>query len=278
VHHGKLRKATITLLAAGALGAVGFFVLHALGISSLSSTPASPLKIGVGRIVPIAYFDENGRAAGFAVDVINEAARREGIPVSWVRLVRSVQEDLQGGQIDLVAAAMATEERKRRFYLSDPWWSEELAVLSRAGRGQPRRLGVQQVYIEFARPYFNPATFILNSDWRTDSADVEAKAVCNGGLDGALITHGELHDLFLNRPEECNGVRLQSGDTAISYGLAIMSRKPDAAIAKRLRKRIDDLVLDGTLIRFAAAHPPIPTSGRFIWGNGYGSGIGIGPG
>jgi PAS domain S-box-containing protein len=215
------------------------------------------LKIGVGRIVPIAYRDANGKAVGFAIDVINEAARREGTAVTWMPIAKSVQEDLQSGTIDLVTSVIATEERKRKFYLSDPWWFEELAVLSRAGRPL-KRLGIQQVYVELARPYFDPATFVLDRDGRVDT---EVQAVCKDTLDGALITHGELHDLFLNRPEECNGVRLQSADTAISYGLSIMSRKSDEAIAKCLRKRIDDLVLDGTLIRFAAAHPPIPTSG-----------------
>ena len=76
-----------------------------------------------------------------------------------------------------------------------------------------------------------------------------------------LITHGELHDLFLNRPEDCNGVRLQSVDTAVTYGLSLISRKSDEGVAKRLRKRIDDLIRDGTLLKFAAAHPPISISG-----------------
>jgi PAS domain-containing protein len=222
----------------------------------------STLKIGVGRIVPVAYFDENGTAVGFAVDVINEAARREHISVSWVRIKKSFKEDLQSGRIDLLSAGMATEERKQMFYVSEPWWSEELALLSRAGTKQPvRRLGIQQVYFEFARPHFDPATFILDHNPKTDSADIETMAVCKGSLDGALITHGELHDLFLNRPEDCNGVRLESADTAITYGLSVISRKSDEVVAKRLRKRIDDLILDGKHLQFATAHPPISISG-----------------
>jgi hypothetical protein len=107
-------------------------------------------------------------------------------------------------------------------------------------------LGIQQVYIEYAHPYFDPATFVHDRNSRTDSADIEAKAVCKGTLDGALITYGELHDLFLNRPAECTGVRVQSVDTPITYGLSVISRQESAAIARRLRKRIDELVLDGT--------------------------------
>jgi PAS domain S-box-containing protein len=111
--------------------------------------------------------------------------------------------------------------------------------------------------VEFARSYFDPATFVLPAG---NGLDV-VTAVCKDTVDGAFLTHGELHDLFLNRPQECNDVRLQWVDTPITFGLSIMSHKSDEAIAKRLRKRIDDLVLDGTLLRFATAHPPIPTSG-----------------
>ena len=228
---------------------------------SLAGFASPPLRIGIGRIVPIAYLDENGTATGFAVDVVNEAARREQISVSWVKIRKSFKEDLQSGMIDLVPAGMATEERKHLFYVSEPWWSEDLSLLTRAGTNQVRRLGIQQVYIEFARPYFDPATFVHDLNWRTDSADIEAQGVCKGTQDGALITHGELHDLFLNRPADCTGVLLQSADTAITYGLSVISRKEDGAVAKRLRKRIDDLVLDGTLLRFAIAHPTIPTAG-----------------
>jgi two-component sensor histidine kinase len=216
----------------------------------------------VGRIVPVAYFDDRGKAVGFAIDVINEAARREDISVAWTTLVKGVAEDLQSGTIDLLSAGMATEERKKKFYVSEPWWYQELALLTRAGAKQPlMRLGLQHVYVEFARPHFDPATFIVDPPDTNAAAAIEAKAVCKGTLDGALITHGELHDLFLNRPEECTGVRLESVDTAIKYGLSIIARKSDDATAKRLRKHIDSLILDGTLIRFAAAHPPLPISG-----------------
>src|SRR5689334_18428540 len=73
-------------------------------VAAFAGNASTTLKIGVGRIVPVSYFDENGNAAGFAVDVLNEAARREQIPVSWVRLAKSPTEDLRAGVIDLLAA------------------------------------------------------------------------------------------------------------------------------------------------------------------------------
>jgi hypothetical protein len=194
------------------------------------------LKIGVGRIVPIAYFDDHGKAAGLAVDAVNEAAHREGIPLAWLRLVQGVEDDLRTGAIDLLAAGMATEQRKQSFYMSEPWWFQELSLLTRTGERPPiRRLGIQHVYVEFARSRFDPATFVTDSGNAGAPAASEARAVCNGALDGALITHGELHDLFMNRPPECTDVRLQSVDTAIAYGLSVLSAKRNEAVARRLR-------------------------------------------
>ena len=236
-------------------------IFASLAVTGLWPAPP-PLKIGLGRIVPMAYFDEQGKAAGLAVDVLGEAARREGIPVTWIRLVKGVEADIQAGTVDLLSAGMATEQRKERFYVSEPWWFQELALLTRAGEMPPvKRLGIQKVYVEFASPDYDPSTFVIESPETKEPAASEAKAVCKGALDGALITHGELHDLFLNRPEECTGVRLQSIDTAIEYGLSIIGRKSDEAVARRLRRRIDELILDGTLLRMAANHPPLPISG-----------------
>jgi PAS domain S-box-containing protein len=236
--------------------------VFALLAASFSLQAESTLKIGVGRIVPDVYFDEHGKAVGFAVDVVAEAARREGIPIRWVPLTNGVTEDLEAGALDLISAGIGTRERKRNLYVSEPWWYEELSLLTRAGdTPPPKRLGVQSFYVEFAKAYYDPATFQIEPPNTPRVAAKEAIAVCRGTLDGALITHGELHDLFLNRPAECNEVRLQSIDTAITYGLSILSRKSDQTLAKRLRARVDELIRDGTLLRFAAAHPPISISG-----------------
>lgn len=242
--------------------ALVFCGLVLLQVASCAGASVRQLKIGVGRIIPEAYFDENGKAVGFAVDVVGEAARREGVSVQWMRLVKGVSEDLQSGTIDLVSAGMGTAERKKKLYVSEPWWFEELTILTRADTSlPPKRLGLESVYVEFARSFYDPHTFVVDPPDMAGPVAKEAKDLCSGSLDGALITHGELHDLFLNRPPECTGVWLQSDDTPITYGLSIISRKSDEALAKRLRNRIDELIRDGTLIRFAATNPPISISG-----------------
>jgi hypothetical protein len=80
-------------------------------------------------------------------------------------------------------------------------------------------------------------------------------------VDGAVITHGELHDIFLNRPAGCNGVNLELVEAGLSYGLSIISRTDAAPYAERLRRRIEDLTVDGTLLRLVKRHPPLSVSG-----------------
>jgi len=126
-------------------------ILVILRAGSCARPSRRPLTTGVGRIASIAYFDEHREAPGFAVDVVGDAARREGVPLRWTPLVKTVGEDLQSGTTDLLAAGMGTDERRQKFYVSYPWWYQSL----RTREGQalpPKRLGLQQAYAEFARP------------------------------------------------------------------------------------------------------------------------------
>jgi PAS domain S-box-containing protein len=219
------------------------------------------LVVGFGRAHPITYKDENGQAAGFAVDVLTEAARREGIGLVWIPTASSAVADemLAAGKIDLMAAGMISPERREKFHVSEPWWFDELTLLTRKNTERPvTRLGLSPIYSFLARGAYPNATLIPD---RFGTASVAA--VCSGRADGALITHGDLHDIFLNRPKECAeaGVELQSGDTGITIELAVISQRADSAVAERLRRRISEMASGGELVQFAAKHPPAATSG-----------------
>src|SRR5690348_6395370 len=103
--------------------------------TSVFASP-SPVKIGVGTVFPISYRDANGKWTGFAIDVLTEAARRENLPVQWLSTANSkaAEEDLRSGRIDMMPAGMVTPERQRAFYVSQPWWSTELTIVSRTDR------------------------------------------------------------------------------------------------------------------------------------------------
>jgi signal transduction histidine kinase len=235
------------------------------GFVAAAIAASSPVKIGFGHVPPITYGDANGQAAGFAADVLNEAARRAHITLQWVPSGTSqqVEDRLASGVLDLLPAAMVTPERQQRFELSEPWWFTELTVLTRSGSGvdsgsslSGKRLGLASpIYRRLAAKAYPDARLIpFESAFFTP-------AVCRGEVDAALITHGDLHELLSMRPPGCSGVDLQSFDSQIVLDLALMARRGDADLVRTLRARIDEMALDGTLAQLAALHPPMPASG-----------------
>ncbi len=231
-----------------------FFCVASLGRTATALAGGSA-KLGIGRVFPMSYRDSNGKLRGFAIDVLNEAARREKVALEWTAIKSSTdsEDDLRSGAIDLLPAGMVTPERQRLFYVSEPWWSTETTLVSRVDHETLNRIAINPIYAALARQAF-PKALLAPYPW----VDWAVKAACKGEVDGALIAHGELHDVLLNPPEECSGVRLASGDTTTSIQLAIIARKNEAELASRLRRRIDEMAADGTLMRMAVQNPPIP--------------------
>src|SRR5512141_2388087 len=88
-------------------------LLAAAGIILAQPQPKS-LKAGYGNAAPISYVDSSGQPRGFAVDVLNEAARREGVRIQWVLgSAKPANDLLREGAIDLLAAGVITPERQR---------------------------------------------------------------------------------------------------------------------------------------------------------------------
>jgi PAS domain S-box-containing protein len=222
------------------------------------ATVNRPVKVGIGRVFPISYRNPAGELQGFAIDVLNEAARRENITIEWtsIKSSRDSEDDLRFGRIDLLPAGMVTPERQQMFYVSEPWWSTETTLVSRVDDAHGlNRIAINPIYVALAKEAL-PNAVLVPYTW----SDWAIKAVCRSEVDGALIALGELHDIFLNRPEECNGIRMTSGETSASVQLSIIARKADEALASRLRRRIDEMTSDGTLMRMAVKNPPIPTA------------------
>ncbi len=238
--------------------------LAALTTPGAAFAATGPLKVGFGHVPPITYRDQAGNAAGFAVEVLNEAARRARITLRWVPsgTSREVEDGLASGRLDLIPAAMITPERSARFYVSEPWWFTELTVLMRADGGMPspatlagKRLGLASPLYRLAAQRTFPASILVPLE-----SAAFLGAVCRAEVDAVLITHGDLHEFLRRRPPGCTGVDLQSFDSDLVLDLAVMARPGGQAAAKRLRAGIDEMALDGTLSQLASLYPPMPTS------------------
>jgi two-component system, cell cycle sensor histidine kinase and response regulator CckA len=222
---------------------------------------AQRLRIAYGDSYPMHYLDAAGKARGFAVDVVNEAARREGLSTEWLPpSQRSTGEMLRDGTADLLAAATSTPERRRLFYVSDPWWEAEMVALVPAGSPIQNESGLAGRRLA-ANAASNMAVVNLNPSDLVDSADAPAAAeyVCTGRAEGAVIAAVFLRELLAGMPAACRAMNWRTIDLSHPRQYVIVARPEMADAARRLRARIDGMTADGTLTRLASLHPPIST-------------------
>ncbi|GEM_PF-758710 len=235
--------------------------LLGLALCGCGRHAANTLKAGYGNAYPMTYSNESGHASGFVVEVLEEAARRDGVTIQWVLAgAKSPNEMLQSGEIDLLATGVVTPERRKLFFVSEPWWGGDQVALSAVGgpiQREPdlagRRLAVTAAGALEARRLHPSETVIRGS------AREVTEEVCAGRADAAILAGVFLRELLAAMPAACRGFGLQTIDLPQQWEYALISRRDVEGSARRLRSRITELTLDGTLSRLASSNPPVST-------------------
>src|ERR1700761_7689505 len=106
----------------GALAAILLSVaISPLGIGRSAATQPR-LRAGAKNQAPYQMLRPDGGVEGIAVDMLNEAARRENIQIVWVPLPdTSVDDAFRAGLIDLFPDGAAVPERKHWLHVTAPW-------------------------------------------------------------------------------------------------------------------------------------------------------------
>ena len=240
-----------------------------LALTCLSAWSADCVRAGFGQDPPLHYSDTHGGAAGFIVDAVNEAARRERIPIAWQQVAGSqdIEPALQAGRIDIFPSAIITDLRRTRFWISEPWWTEDLLILARANLGDGRRINWQgervllpsEVYGTIADVITPGATFeIWTRQQLRRGPESGASLICSGKADAALMSRSAVDEFLTKRPEKCLRTDFRIVETANSLPLAIISRRDRRQCAERIRSRIGEMALDGALMTIAGRYPRTP--------------------
>ena len=225
------------------------------------SLRAGEVRVGYSDAPPLSWRGEGGKPAGFVVEAIGEAARERAVNVRWVFVRGDAEAALARGEIDLWPTASPTEQRRRRYFLSTPWWSSEAVFLVRDDRGLETvdsLRGRTTVY----RP--SPA---LEALARRELAGVRllahenareaAAMVCRGWVEAFLAHQTTVQGLLLERPEACAGVNLRlitwPGGVLPLTLMAIRHKEQEAAA---LRNGLDQLIVEGRLTGIAARSTP----------------------
>jgi PAS domain S-box-containing protein len=210
---------------------------------------------------PIGYRDAAGKPAGFLVEALNAAAEREGLTLEW-RLLGGIQENddaLRRGDLDVVAG-VATPERRRDFYVTEPWWSAYLMILfadassiRRESDLNGRRVAVPQAaYGEIARLY--PRSQIVTQA----SAVTTAQAVCRGEADAGVVASMYLSQLLSAASSPpCKDVLLRTLDSSARVDYVLTGRRDETRSIRALKSGLDEITADGTLAAIADRNPPV---------------------
>ena len=221
-------------------------------------------RMAVAKVYRIAYdstpphYDHipGKGAAGFAIDVMNEAAKRAGVQLEWVYLPNGARAALFAGQVDFSPLGYYRPGAYPNLHQTRPW-TEDYHVLvwdkakfaadvsDWSGRTVAHVSRVASAEMAAAR--FKGSALVAAKS-RRDAL----RAVCAGTADVAFVDLRVIESALLERPEGCERVHFQVRQSADSIdAMSLFARPAAAAVADILRDRIDTMIDDGTFTRIA---------------------------
>ena len=217
--------------------------------------PVATLRAGYGDFVPYISIDDRGNPAGLSVQVVQEAARRTGIQVEWVK-VEDAEKALREGVIDVYPILTISPERRQRFYISVPWWEASLSLLSlrehplkNPAAAAGHRIALRDRTFETAAAAGQlPGAVTVP----TRGALKIIGDLCTGRVEGALMDARLIYGTLLDQPAACaNHPLLVVPLPRTSLPMATCARRGVETTASRLFDGIEQIALDGTLTTFA---------------------------
>jgi signal transduction histidine kinase len=250
-------------------------VLLALVLLTLAITWGVVRQITVldrSRVYLIGYGDrppmyvvtgDPANPSGFAVEVLKEAARREGIQLQWVPIgQKGVDKAFANRRVDLTPFTLVLAERKKKgVVFAEPWWSDNHVVVTEVGTGIRDRSSLVGRRVGFTSGLMKPpAGFFPEGIIPVQASDsrISMQQLCQGLVDAAVVQQSYFESVALERTPECAHAKLtQIGDLSFHFENAIASLPESAHVARALRRQIDNMVEDGTLSTIAGSWMPI---------------------
>jgi signal transduction histidine kinase/FixJ family two-component response regulator len=234
------------------LAGAAVLVLSGLALMLWHRAPERPLRVAYWYFPPYFEIKPDGSPGGFAVEVFSEAARRQNLAVTWVRLSGSPDQAFAKGEIDLHPMFAITDERRARLAFSHPWWENNGGLFTRRGHAVDRAALVRgdasvalidlSFGATFLRRAFPRATIVPFSEHVP-----VAEAVCTGRAD-AGVGEARIFHLIRDVVPACKDVPLDFQwyrELNLTYGVA--AQRPLQARADALQREIAALALDGTM-------------------------------
>ena len=214
------------------------------------------VRVGFNRFPPYVDKDPSGKPAGFAVEILTQAARLAKVDLRWVEIAGSADDAFAQGKADMYPLMTITPAREARFHMSAPWWENQFSLISTEGHEIPnaaaidgKRIGTRIGVIKtLSQKLFPGARFF-------DMATLEEMeaALCNHDIDGFFADDRLMNAQLMRRSSVCAGQPIHAmsiPETKLLLGTA--STKAAAEAGDRIFHEIARSALDGTLSREAS--------------------------
>lgn len=238
--------------------------LSALTWALLHRRHTAALRVGYSNYPPYMRRLAGGKASGFAVEILSEAARRSHIPIQWIAVDWPADEALAAGKIDVFPFLAISDERRSKLALSRSWWESNLGLVALKSRALPVKGGEG---VRIAAHFPSRAASVAQRGFPGSSItavpDHESvvAAVCHGKADAGVATHSLLSELLSAGVAPCRGIPLKvQWYPQLTVQYAVGARREFSGEVEDLQKEIVRQAIDGSMRTAALSYGLHPTN------------------
>ncbi len=228
-----------------------------LAVALSGSAYAQEVRLGTeGAYAPWNFIDDNGKLAGFEIELGNELCKRANLECEWVvNEWDSIIPNLIAGNYDAIIAGMSiTDERKKSIDFTQDYFPPDPSRYAMASDANIDfnnlsgiKIGVQGATIQAA--YVEENFAANNTILSYETADQSIADLTAGNVDVVLADGGFLEPIV----EASNGALKFAGpEVMIGGGVGMGLRKEDDELEAKLNAAIDSVKADGTLDKLIA--------------------------
>jgi signal transduction histidine kinase/CheY-like chemotaxis protein len=213
-------------------------------------------RIGVDNNPPNYDWSPASGASGFAVDVLNEAARRAGVKLEWVYCPRGSRAAFKERSIDLWPVGYYRPGEYPLLHQTQPWSEDQHVFVWDRSRLSVVPDDLRAVRISVMDRLANRAMaqrlFPKSTIVAMPSRRAVVGAVCSGESELAFLDTRTVETMLLDRPVACRSTTLGIKPMpSMTDPLSLFARKDLASLADLLRDEIDGMISDGSVLAFA---------------------------
>ena len=198
---------------------------------------------------------------GFAVEVLNEAAKIAGIRLKW-ELVADKNSFLEK-KVDLLPYLHNKKGLQASAYFTQPWWATQYRLLS---LGKPQGLEIGAATLTFTDTPFNMSlaaeTFPKAALTPRKTTEEAIAAICSGEIRYAMLDISEVSQASAKGCAKgvLSAYPIDTSETEIS----IASHPSRKDVANKLRQAMDQMIMNGRLAVLSSEYLLAPSEGRIL--------------